>query len=602
LEQIYRKNFNSDISLFEDDRLIKIKDVLGLMFDEDNGDDLLNVINPQFEALLPYYSDVEKWAIKIADDVFKTSIKYFEKTKDQQEFIYKDNNNHTFHCFLDGYKVLDDEVIVIEVKATTSKKFLDLGPKRKNSANGQKYNSIFEENNNILTLKTKLNDELTVDKFSSNYQKLFDRFSNVGKYVFDIAVERYIIENSVIQNHPKLNSKKFKYYLAVLNSNYVFDNKYINNEPDYSLTDSNNSLFSYIDLTEVTKEYLPIIEKLKNEIVLNIYEKKLDSPILDKYCELKKSSKCFFDDVCWESLKKPGSILEYMNSKIFYDLDKNKHSKYDLVNQGKIHLEDIPVSWLSNPNQIIQRKCFDNKSEYINIDKIEKYIDILQYPIYHLDFESFPCPLPRFHGEKPYSQSLFQFSIHIEKGKNKCDEINDHISFLVDDFGDHRKELIEKLINIIDLTNGGTVLVYNKSFEQSRIQELSELFPEYKEQLDLIINHMHDLMDILKSKQAIFKELGFSEIESKTVNYYHNDLRGLYSIKKVLPLFSSLTYSDLNVKNGIEAISSYAAFKTSSIEDIKRLRASLIEYCRQDTWSMVLILNNIIKKIEDKVK
>ena len=45
----------------------------------------------------------------------------------------------------------------------------------------------------------------------------------------------------------------------------------------------------------------------------------------------------------------------------------------------------------------------------------------LEYPIYHLDFETFPCPIPRFFGEKPYTQSCFEFSLHIEKEEGICD-------------------------------------------------------------------------------------------------------------------------------------------------------------------------------------
>ena len=44
--------------------------------------------------------------------------------------------------------------------------------------------------------------------------------------------------------------------------------------------------------------------------------------------------------------------------------------------------------------------------------KIRAGIDALRYPIYHLDFETFPCPLPRFKGEKPLKpedlRNLFQ--------------------------------------------------------------------------------------------------------------------------------------------------------------------------------------------------
>ena len=51
-------------------------------------------------------------------------------------------------------------------------------------------------------------------------------------------------------------------------------------------------------------------------------------------------------------------------------------------------------------------------------------------PIYHFDFETFGCPLPRFQGEKPYQQSVFEFSLHIEREPGVCDKEKDNFIFL----------------------------------------------------------------------------------------------------------------------------------------------------------------------------
>lgn len=595
LEQIYLKRLDNNVSFFDDERLEKTREILNLMFDDESGEDILITDNPQMEALLPYYNLVEAYAIQIAQEKFNLPFEYYENTRDQKCFSYQDPSGHTFYCYLDGYGERQDDVLVIEVKATTSKKFKELGPKRKVPIGNEKYNSIFELKDNVFQLKTQLDGELTLTKFEKNYQKLFDIYSDVGKYVFDIAVERYIIEQSVQQNYPKLQNKKFKYYLAILNSDYVFDGKYVDDQPQYS-----NDLILFVDLTEVTQEYLKIVDQMKNEIVETILNKRLETPTIGEKCAINKTNKCLFCNICWPQLLEKGSILEYMHSRSFTDLTGTRHEKYDLINQGYFKMNDIPQSWLTNPNQIIQRRCLENDEEYLNLEKLEKGIELIKYPIYHLDFESFPCPLPRFKGEKPYSQSLFQYSIHIERYPGQCDQIDDHYSFLVNDFLDHRRKLAENLIATIDLKSGGTVLVYNKSFEYNRIKELISIFPEYQKPLEKILGNMFDLMDVIKTKSDIYQQLGFSEEDSKTINYYHNDLQGLYSIKKVLPLFSDLTYSELNVKNGTEAIVAYASFKNLTKEDIEELREDLIVYCRQDTWAMVVILNNLIRKIVNK--
>ena len=97
-----------------------------------------------------------------------------------------------------------------------------------------------------------------------------------------------------------------------------------------------------------------------------------------------------------------------------------------------------------------------------------------------MDFETFPCPLPRFKGERCYTQSVFQFSLHIETLKG-CDKELNHYGYLAKTKEDEREELIKSLCSLIG--NVGTVLVYNSSFEKNRLRELGHAFPQYKEQI-----------------------------------------------------------------------------------------------------------------------
>lgn len=575
LEDVYLHKLDNNISYFDEE---DIREILGLMFDEDSGDDLIVKDQKSLEEMLKYYSDVEKYALDIASRKFKGKFEFFKDTKKQKSFSFKDEYNHNFYCYLDGYLEKDDTVVVIEVKATTSRKFKKAGSKK---------NPLFIEEDNILYLNDTVNEDDRV--FTNHYNKLFDKFSDTGKYIFDIAVERFIIENSIKQNHLELLNKKIKYYLAVLNSDYIFDGKYENDMPVYG-----DDLINFIDVGRITFEHLEGIGKIKKDIVEVIASKDLEKEVLGKKCGYKTASECIFIDVCFPKLKEKGSIMEYMQARTF---GPKKLSKMDLFNKGYIKLNDIEEDWLNNQNNIIQRDSFIKTSEYINKTKIKKAVSTLNYPIYHLDFESFPCPLPRYKYEKPYMQSLFQFSVHIEKMPGDCNILDDNYSFLVNDFNDHRKELVEKLIKVIDLSKGGTVLVYNKNFEYGRIEELKFMFPEFSKELEKIQDAMFDLIDIVKTNEKYYLSLGFDETESKLINYYNSDLRGSYSIKKVLPLFSDLSYDDLNVQNGTEAIYSYIKFRYLSKEEIEELRNDLLEYCRQDTWAMVVILDKLRKMV-----
>ena len=152
LDEIYRKKMKSTVSFFNDEDYEKKIEILGNMFDVESGEDLLEENNPQLEAMLKYYNDVEKYAVEIANRLFKIKATYHQNTLDQKSFTYTDKANNEFYCYLDSYYEDESTIYVIEVKATTSKKFLELGPKRKKIVNGSKYNSIFVQKNNILSI------------------------------------------------------------------------------------------------------------------------------------------------------------------------------------------------------------------------------------------------------------------------------------------------------------------------------------------------------------------------------------------------------------------------------------------------------------------
>ena len=94
----------------------------------------------------------------------------------------------------------------------------------------------------------------------------------------------------------------------------------------------------------------------------------------------------------------------------------------------------------------------------------------------------------------------------------------------------------------------------------------------------------------MKTNSNFYKGLGYSDSEAKLFNYYHKDLDGSFSIKKVLPVFSPLSYDGLNVYNGIQAMLTYADEKL-----LKTRQKELKEYCKQDTWAMFEILEGLRK-------
>ena len=203
-------------------------EILDSMFDEETGEDLLHVSNAQLEAFQSIYVEVEKLAIEYARSLFGDSIKSSEETKNQQYFEYITEENN-YYCYLDGYQEEEDEVNIFEVKSTTSRKFDDLHLTLRTTKNylGDKKALFIKNKKGIYDfvaydyLGLEYNNKIiTINDIEKAMEKLLDPYSDVGKYIYDVAIEKYIIENSSQNINKKVN-----YYLIVLNHEYTLENE-----------------------------------------------------------------------------------------------------------------------------------------------------------------------------------------------------------------------------------------------------------------------------------------------------------------------------------------------------------------------------------------
>ena len=530
------------------------------------------------DVMQPYYNEVEYLTARAVKHYFDGELIYDANTFKQARYN-AEVEGYQFYCFLDGLLHADDGVKVFETKATTTRKFLDMEVKKE---------PIFiRDSDGILKLKRDLGYD--VDKaYDKKEASFFDRYSEVGRYVYDLAFQRFVMERSKGFDKTKNN----RYYLAILSSEYVFDGKY----DEYGKAVYPIEIIDFIDFTEITERYMPIIENDAKIVTKRLNTMNANPTLLGKHCQVKKNRECKYKDICFKALPDNVSLLNYIDNHCGFKAADKKHETYDLLNAGKVHMLDIPRDWLNRENNQIQYDVVKYKEPYYNKEKMIAGINEIKYPIYHLDFESFPCPLPRFKGEKAYSQSLFQFSIHVEREPGVCDKEKDHYSFLAKDHSDVREELIKEMLNVIK-PDGGTILVYNISFEKTRIRELGNLYPQYAARLEDISNRLFDLIFIVKTNGPLYRSLGYSDRDSRNINYYHENLGGSYSIKKVLPLFTNLSYASLNIANGEEAYVAYANFPKLDEETFKQTYDDLVEYCQQDTWAMVEVLNGLRKKV-----
>ncbi len=209
----------------------------------------------------------------------------------------------------------------------------------------------------------------------------------------------------------------------------------------------------------------------------------------------------------------------------------------------------------------------------INSEAIKDFVGGLQYPLYFVDFETWITPIPEYDGHWPYRQVNFQYSLHVQQ--NSGEELN-HYEYLAE--GPHipQREFIESLLSQIG--NNGSVIVYNQAFENTRLKELKNEFPDLETRITSIQERIVDLMVSFRKR-----------------DYYIPEMKGSYSIKYVLPaLVPEMSYEGLNIRNGEEASSAFYNLKNiESGNERETIRKSLLEYCGLDTLAMVKILDKL---------
>lgn len=612
-----------------------IGELLGMIGSSEDDEEFDAGQSKELEALLPYYQQVEDEALKVANKYFSGKfIADCQGIQGQKLFEYV-HNGHTYRCYVDIYNENDKEINIIEVKATTNSKYTThLGKDGKldgywfSEKRGGMRIPMFVKDGNIWRLNKAMS--MTSDEASKNFKekksKLLDRYDDLGKYPHDIAFQKFVIEHAL---QKAGDNRKVNYYLAVLNSEYVYDGAVDATGACVYNKVSDQEIITFFDMNEVAEEYQSTILRevaTLESYIAHLHDTKCKVPV-GEWCAWKKNTECIFWKHCYQKLRNVPDVNMANNYLSFRGFKLgNIQDKYQLINERYWKFDSIPEEWLDKENHKIQRECYDGKIlEHVDKDKMQVWFDHLEYPIYHFDFETFPCPLPRFKGEHPYQQSCFEFSLHIERQPGVCDKQKDNFVFLNQECNtDEREALVKAIIDNFEFnedgTLRGTMLAQNTGFEIGRLTELAELFPQYKDKLLAITKKSADLIHLLKTdgsealnkkgrKIGLYEQWGFTLDRCNKINYYHKDLSGSYSIKKTLPvLVPTLSYDYMKkhtVGNGVQAYITYlnydAPARTTRDMDTKAARRKGLRlYCQQDTWAMVEILRAIRSKIKSR--
>jgi hypothetical protein len=223
----------------------------------------------------------------------------------------------------------------------------------------------------------------------------------------------------------------------------------------------------------------------------------------------------------------------------------------------------------SKPRKLNQIRVHKSQKPIVDIEAIKKELNSLTFPLYFLDYETYPTAIPLFDGYHPYQHIVFQYSLHILRSKDARLEHQESLIFS----GDPSEHIVESLQKHIGST--GSIISWYKHFENSRNRELAILVPSQADFLNDIIKRTYDLMDIVDNQ-----------------HYVHHGFRGSSSIKKVQPVLApQFSYKNLGVQNGTDAIEAYRQISKGELigEAVEEKKRQMLEYCKNDTEVMYVI-------------
>ena len=285
---------------------------------------------------------------------------------------------------------------------------------------------------------------------------------------------------------------------------------------------------------------------------------------------------------CWDGLPEHNVFSLYHSGK----------KAFELYNKGIITIAEIAEGYKLNHQQTIQKACVISGQPHVDKKAIREFLAGLEYPLYFFDFETIAPVVPLFDGTRPYQNVPFQYSLHVVRDEFSGAE---HHSFLHTEAGDPRPALLSRLCSVIGDT--GTVLAYNKSFEEGILQEMATAFPEHRGWIENVCGRMVDLL-----------------VPFRAFAYYHPAQKGSASLKAVLPAITGQGYADLEIGDGQTAsilylsvmygeksqilnpksqISTNAKNQKSNAIDRAKVMRDLEEYCGRDTEGMIWIVERL---------
>lgn len=255
-------------------------------------------------------------------------------------------------------------------------------------------------------------------------------------------------------------------------------------------------------------------------------------------------------------------------------IGNSKAKLKELIDNNIFHIDKIPAHIKLTDIQQSQVDTYNLNKVLVDKEKIVEEFNTLIFPLYFLDYETFPAAIPRFDGFSPYNQIPFQYSVDILKSAESKPE---HYEFLYVGSDDPSRSFAESLQK--HLGTSGSIIVWHKGFECGRNDEIANRIPEMKSFMDSLKERVYDLEDIFRKQYHI-----------------HRDFRGGTSIKRILPvLVPELSYKDLEIQDGGTAAETWNKITGGYFVEVDKKKAirNLKKYCERDTYAMYAIWKHL---------
>jgi len=364
-------------------------------------------------------------------------------------------------------------------------------------------------------------------------------------YVKDACFQYYVIKNCL----PDL----VDFNLLTLNPKYMLEGK--------------------LDITRLFKTTSVMKDALKNTAYfahksqvakLTLEQNKIPDIKIGTHCF--QPYECDFLGTCWKNTGDPMSVLT---------LGKlTKQAVFDLYDNNIRRIDDIDPATIEHKEVKIQVKAAIEQKEQVDQAQVRLFISDIKMPVCSLDIEVWMPAIPYYQDTKPFQQIPFLFSMVYEENGELV-----KYSYFKPIHEDLRKQFLEEIISATK--EFGSILMFDKSLEETVLNQLAELYPEYRAELQVFKSKIVDLAEPIRKG-----------------NYYHPAMKGNFKLKSLAPIVNQDGGFDaLEIQSGISAMYIYESLLEQTDIEAELVKQQLIDYCEMDALITYQLLDFFKRKL-----